>query len=55
MYTRLKNVQILIALLKKHGIRHLVLSPGQSNYSFVHSVETDDYFTCYSEIGRAHV
>lgn len=50
MYTRLKNVQILIALLKKHGIRHLVLSAGQSNYSFVHSVETDDYFTCYSVV-----
>ncbi len=50
MYTRLKNVQILIALLKKHGIKHLVLSAGQSNYNFVHSVETDDYFTCYSVV-----
>lgn len=50
MYTRLENVQILIALLKKHGIKNLVLSAGQSNYSFVHSVETDDYFTCYSVV-----
>ena len=50
MYTRLKNVQILIALLKKHGIRHIVLSAGQSNYNFVHSVETDDFFTCYSVV-----
>jgi 2-succinyl-5-enolpyruvyl-6-hydroxy-3-cyclohexene-1-carboxylate synthase len=50
MYTRLKNVQILIALLKKHGIRHIVLSAGQSNYNFVHSVETDDYFNCYSVV-----
>lgn len=50
MYTRLKNVQILIALLKKHGIKHLVLSAGQSNYNFVHSVETDDFFRCYSVV-----
>lgn len=50
MYTRLVNVQIVIALLKKHGIRHLVLSAGQSNYPFVHSVENDPYFTCYSVV-----
>lgn len=50
MYTRLENVQIVIALLKKHGIKHLVLSAGQTNYPFVHSVENDPYFTCYSVV-----
>ena len=50
MYTRLQNVQIVVALLKKHGIKHLVLSAGQSNYPFVHSVESDPYFTCYSVV-----
>lgn len=50
MYTRLVNVQIVIALLKEHGIRHLVLSAGQTNYPFVHSVESDSYFTCYSVV-----
>ncbi len=50
MYTRLVNVQIVIALLKEHGIRHLVLSAGQTNYPFVHSVENDPYFTCYSVV-----
>lgn len=50
MYTRLKNTQIVIALLKKHNIRHLVLSAGQSNNNFVRSVETDDFFTCYSVV-----
>lgn len=50
MYTRLENVQIVIALLKKYGIKHLVLSAGQSNYPFVHSVENDPYFTCYSVV-----
>ncbi len=50
MYTRLENYQILIALLKEHGIKHLVLSAGQSNYPFVHSVESDPFFTCYSVV-----
>lgn len=50
MYTRLKNVQIVISLLKKHGIKHLVLSAGQSNYPFVHSVESDPFFVCYSVV-----
>lgn len=50
MYTRLENVRIVIALLKKYGIKHLVLSAGQTNYPFVHSVESDPYFTCYSVV-----
>ena len=50
MYSRLKNVQILISLLKKHGIKNLVLSAGQSNNTFVRSVETDSDFTCYSVV-----
>lgn len=48
MYTDIKHVQILIALLKKYGIRHLVLSPGTRNLPLVHSVENDSDFTCYS-------
>ncbi len=57
MYTVEKNVQIVIALLKKHNIRHLVLSPGARNVPFVHSVENDSFFKCYSyvdERGAAH-
>ena len=48
MYNILKNVQITIALLKKYNIKHLVLSPGSRNVPFVHSVEEDSFFTCYS-------
>jgi len=48
MYTNLKNVQIIISLLKQHNIKHLVLSPGTRNTPFVHSVETDPFFQCYS-------
>lgn len=50
MYTELKNMQILIALLKKHRIKHIVLSAGQTNYAFARSVETDKDFTCYSVV-----
>lgn len=48
MYTHIKGVQILISLLKQYNIRHLVISPGTRNTALTHSVETDDFFTCYS-------
>ena len=50
MYTDLKTYQILIALLKKYNIRHLVLSAGTRNVPFVHSVEQDEFFKCYSVV-----
>lgn len=50
MYTELKSYQIIIALLKKYGIRHCVLSAGSRNAPFVHSVEMDPYFQCYSVV-----
>jgi len=50
MYTVLKNTQIVIAFLKEYGIRHIVVSPGTRNGPFVHSVEEDDYFKCYSVV-----
>lgn len=50
MYTELKSYQIVIALLKKYGIRHCVLSAGSRNVPFVHSVEEDPDFKCYSVV-----
>lgn len=50
MYTNLPSYQIIIALLKKYGIKHLVLSAGSRNVPFVHSVEEDTYFHCYSVV-----
>jgi 2-succinyl-5-enolpyruvyl-6-hydroxy-3-cyclohexene-1-carboxylate synthase len=50
MYTVLKNYQILIALLKEYGVKHLVLSAGTRNVPFVHSVEVDSDFVCYSVV-----
>ncbi len=48
MYSDNKTIQILISLLKEFGVRHLVLSPGTRNVPFVHSVEKDKFFKCYS-------
>lgn len=48
MYTVIKNVQVIVALLKKFGIRHVVISAGSRNIPFTVSVENDSFFKCYS-------
>ncbi len=48
MYSSLKNVQILVALLKKHGVKHIVISAGTRHTPLVYSLEHDDYFQTYS-------
>lgn len=50
MYTELKAYQMIISLLKKYGISYCVLSSGSRNIPFVHSVEEDSYFHCYSVV-----
>ncbi|MCH1982153.1 2-succinyl-5-enolpyruvyl-6-hydroxy-3-cyclohexene-1-carboxylic-acid synthase [Ruminococcus sp. OA3] len=50
MYTKTKNVQYLIALMKAHNVRHVVLSPGGRNIPINHCLEQDDFFTCYSVV-----
>lgn len=50
MYTILENARIVIALLKKHKIRHIVLSPGGSNIPIVQGVQQDPFFKCYSVV-----
>lgn len=49
-YTSERNTQILIALMKKHGIKKIVASPGATNVCFVGSVQQDDYFEIYSSV-----
>jgi len=49
-YTREKNAQIIIALLKAHGIRTVVASPGATNVSFVGSIQGDSWFQIYSSV-----
>lgn len=50
MFTILENARIVIALLKKHHIRHIVLSPGGSNIPIVQGVQQDPFFKCYSVV-----
>lgn len=47
-YSDEKNVQILISLLKQHGIKRIIASPGSTNVTFVGSVQQDPFFEIYS-------
>ena len=47
-YTDEVNVQILVALMKHHGVRHIVASPGTTNITFIACLQRDSYFTVYS-------
>lgn len=49
-YTSERNVQIVIALLKAHGIRRVIASPGTTNMTFVVSVENDPWFSVWSSV-----
>lgn len=49
-YTNERNVQILIALLKEHGIKRVVASPGSTNVTFVGSIQQDSWFEIYSSV-----
>lgn len=43
-------VSIVVAFLKRHGVRHLVLSPGMRNIPFVAAVDGDPRFVCHSVV-----
>ena len=49
-YTVEKHTQILISLLKQHGIRKIVASPGTTNVCLVGSLQSDPYFEIYSSV-----
>ncbi|ENP8392678.1 hypothetical protein ACEI02_001886 [Vibrio alginolyticus] len=50
MYTRERNAQILISLLKQHGIKKVIASPGNTNVAFIGSIQNDPYFEIYSAV-----
>lgn len=47
MYSNKANVNILTALLVKHGIRHAVVCPGSRNAPIVHNLNECPGITCY--------
>ena len=49
-YTSERNVQIVIALLKAHGIHRVIASPGTTNMTFVVSIENDPWFQVWSSV-----
>ena len=49
-YSKEVNVQILVSLMKKHGVRKVIASPGTTNINFVASVQHDPYFELYSSV-----
>ena len=49
-YTSEKHTQILIALMKFHGVKKIVASPGATNVCFLGSVQNDPYFEIYSSV-----
>lgn len=53
-YTDEKNAQIVIALLKAHGIKRVIANPGTTNIAIVGSVQNDPWFEVYSGIDERH-
>lgn len=50
MYVDDPMILELIALLKAHGVRHAVISPGSRHYPIVRSLEADPDFQLYSVV-----
>ena len=49
-YTVEKHTQILISLLKQHGVRKIVASPGTTNICLIGSLQSDSFFEIYSSV-----
>ncbi len=49
-YTNEKNIQIILALLKAHNIKKVIVSPGTCNLNLAVSMQNDPFFEMYSSI-----
>lgn len=49
-YTNERNVQIVIYLMKAHGIKRVIASPGATNVTLVASLQQDPFFEMYSSV-----
>ena len=50
MYTSEKGTLCLISLLKAHGVKKVIASPGTTNHVFVASIQSDPWFELYSSV-----
>lgn len=48
MNQNMRPIEITKKLLKEHGIRYVVVSPGGTNMALVHALQDDPFFTLYS-------
>lgn len=49
-YTDERTVQIIISLMKAHGVRKMIASPGTTNLTLVASMQQDPFFEMYSSV-----
>ena len=49
-YSSLKNIQILVSLLKQYNVKNIVISAGTRHTPLVYSLEHDDFFQTYSKV-----
>lgn len=47
-FTNARNIQIVISLLKAHGIKRVITSPGATDIAINFSLQHDSYFELYS-------
>ena len=47
---KLKNIEIIIELLKRNDICQIVISPGGTNIPLVKAVQDDPFFKCFSVV-----
>lgn len=45
-----RNIQIVLYLLKAHGIKRVIASPGSTDVAIVASMQQDDFFEMYSVV-----
>ena len=48
MYSNVKSVQLLVAMLKAKKVKNIVVSAGTSHDAIARSLECDDYFKTYN-------
>lgn len=53
-YTDERNAQIVIALLRAHGIKRVIASPGTTHMAFLGSIQYDPWFQIWSAIDERY-
>lgn len=50
MYSDERSAQLVLALLKAHGISKVIASPGTTNFGMVGSMQSDPFFEVFSSV-----